>query len=340
MPPTLDTIARSTGFSKCTVSRVLGGKAGASRISEETARKIKAEAERCGYTTNFVAKKMRSQKSRTIGLVVPHISNPYFADIASVIIGEVQKNGYTTIVADSMEDEKLQNSAVASMLAAKVAGIIVAPCGSDSSFLEQVGEGYTPVVLVDRYYEGSLLPYVVTNNFKGGYDATMALVKNGHKRIACIQGSVETTPNKKRVEGYLRAMRDAGLEGNTIVVGNEFSVENGCLEATLLVRDKDRMPTAIFALSNNIGLGALKAIKEAGLGVPEDISLISFDNNTFLDYITPSISRIGQRIDEMGKMAVKILVECIKVQSPVKSQIELSPVMIARESIVPLLGTA
>lgn len=335
MKYTLNDIARNTGYAKSTVSRVLSGKADSGRISRETTQAIRKEAERLGYVPNVVAKKIRAGKSHSIGLVVPSIANPYFADISSIIISEARKHGYSTIVTDTMEDASSQNTAIASLLAAKVAGIIIVPCGDDSSFLEQANDDYTPIVLMDRYYENSNLPYVVTNNYKGGYDATRALAKYGHKKIACIQGSPQTTPNKKRIEGYLRALNEAGLGEHARIVGNEFSVNNGYIETTLLLQDRESRPTAVFALSNTIGLGALKAIREAGLQIPQDISLISFDNNLYLDYLTPAISRIGQMVDEMGRMAFKILLESISGSRKFSSQIELAPEIILRDSIAP-----
>ncbi len=338
MKATLETIARNTGFAKSTVSRVLGGKADVSRISQETVVKIKDEAERLGYQPNVVAKKMRSEQTHTIGLIVPTLSNPYFADLANVIIAEAKEYGYTTIISDSKEDESAQNSSVASLLLGKVDGLIIVPSGNDAKFLEQTNEKYIPVILVDRYYDNSSLPYIVTNNYKGGYDATMTLIKNGHRNIACIQGPPATSPNKKRIEGYMSALRDADMEGTALIVGNEFSIKNGYLETKLLLHDKEKRPTAIFALSNTIGLGALKAIKEANLKVPDDISLISFDNYIYLDFLEPSITRVGQMVDEMGKMAVKLLMDSIQTHRVIKSQIELSPELILRNSVAPLLN--
>ena len=336
MKATLETIAANTGFSKSTISRVLNGKANSNRIPSATVETILREAEKCGYTTNFIAKNLRKNKSHTIGLLIPAISNPYFADIASVVISEARKLGYTTIVADTMEDENLQKSSVTTILSKKIDGIIIVPCGNDASFLEHINEKYVPVILLDRYYENSALPYVVTNNFQGGYDATKLLVRNGHRKIVCIQGTTSATPNKKRIEGYMKALRDSGMEDMAVIVGNDFSVQNGYLETKLLIHG-DEHPTAIFALSNTIGLGAMKAIREAGLSIPNDISLVSFDNNIYLDYFVPSITRIGQLTDEMGKMAVKLLHNSICNKQVVRSQIELSPELILRDSVIPLI---
>ena len=337
MKTTLDTIARNTGFSKSTISRVLNNKAYSSRISRETVEIILDEAERCGYTPNLIAKNLRKNHTQTIGLLVPSLSNPYFAEIASVIISEAQKCGYTTLVSDTKEDEELQNSSITTLISRPVDGIIIVPCGNDPAYLEQTNSQCVPVILVDRYYENSPLPYVVTNNFQGGYLATSLLIKNGHRNIACIQGPPGATPNKKRIEGYLLVLKENGLEDRATIVGNEFSVQNGYLETKLLLNNEKR-PTAIFALSNTIGLGAIKAIREARLKIPDDISLVSYDNNMYLDYLEPSITRIGQMVDEMGKMAVKLLHKSISGHKEIRSQIELSPEMILRESVAPLIG--
>ena len=336
MKTTLDAIARNTGFSKSTISRVLNNKAYSSRISKETVDIILDEAERCGYTPNLVAKNLRKNHTQTIGLLVPSLSNPYFAEIASVIISEAQKCGYTTLVSDTKEDEELQNSSITTLISRPVDGIIIVPCGNDPAYLEQTNNQCVPVILVDRYYENSPLPYVVTNNFQGGCLATSLLIRNGHRDIACIQGPPTATPNKKRIEGYLSVLKENGLEDRATIVGNEFSVQNGYLETKLLLNNEKR-PTAIFALSNTIGLGAIRAIREARMKIPDDISLVSYDNNMYLDYLEPSITRIGQMVDEMGKMAVKLLHESISGHKEIRSQIELSPEMILRESVAPLM---
>ena len=335
MKATLDTIARNTGFSKSTISRVLNNKAYASRISRETVNIILDEAERCGYVPNLVAKNLRTEKSQTIGLLVPSLANPYFAEITSVIISEARRYGYTTIVADTMENENNEISSITTLLSRQVDGIITVPSGSNPTFMEQTNE-YVPIILVDRHYENTNLPFVVTNNFRGGYMATSLLYRNGHRDIACIQGPPSAMPNRKRVEGYLSVLKENGMEDRAVVVGNEFSVQNGYLETKLLL-NREKRPTAIFALSNNIGMGVIKAVREAGLRIPDDISLVSFDNYLYLDFLEPAITRVGQMVDEMGKMAVKLLNESISNHKEIKSQIELSPEMILRDSVSPLL---
>lgn len=332
MKSTLETIAESTGFSTSTVSRVLSGKAESGRISLKTAETIRQAAEKIGYTPNILAQNLRNGKTNTIGLVVPDISNPYFAEIASVIVAEARRNDYTTIVTDTMGSETIQEDSAKALISRKVDGMIVVPCGSRAGFLEDISRLFVPVILIDRYYADSTLPYVASNNYQGGFDGTNLLLLHGHRKIACIQGPLSSMPNLRRIDGYRAALKKAGAEGCELIVGNDFTVQNGYIEMKILLNMKER-PTAVFALSNTIGLGAIKAIHEAGLRIPEDISLVSFDNNVYLDYLVPAVTRIGQRVDEMGKMAVKLLMESIRGQHVPASQIELSTETILRDSV-------
>ena len=323
-------MAERLGCSATTISRVLSGKAEKYRISEATVKAVLREARRCNYTPSATAQILRTKKSNTIGLLLPSVSNPYFADMASVIISELSDSNFTTIVVDTMESEQKLNESARSLISRQVDGLIAVPCGENGEEMEMLS-GLTPLVLIDRYYENTSLPFVTTNNYQGGLDATKHLLSRGHSRVTCIQGVQSSMPNKERVRGYCRAMEEAGLAENINIVGNEFSVQNGYLEAKLLMSREIR-PTAIFALSNTIMLGALKAIREAGLSVPQDVALISFDNNLYMDYMTPSITRISQPVEDMSKLAVKLLLDKLNGESNCNSQLRLSPMMVAGES--------
>lgn len=323
-------MAERLGYSATTISRVLSGKAEKYRISPDTVNAVLREARRCNYSPSVAAQSLRTRRSNTIGLLLPSVANPYFADMASVIITELNSAGYTTIVVDTMESEQRLSESARSLISRQVDGILAVPCGEKGMDLEMLS-AQVPVVLIDRYYEDTSLPYVTTNNYQGGLDATRHLLSRGHTRISCIQGVQSSMPNKERVRGYVKAMEDEGLAQDIDIIGNEFSVQNGYLETKLLMSRAQR-PTAIFALSNTIMLGALKAIREAGLRIPEDVALISFDNNLYMDYMTPSITRISQPVEDMAKLAVKILLDKIKGASNCGSQLRLSPIMVAGES--------
>ena len=333
MKETLSSIAARTGFSISTVSRVLSGNAEKFRISRDTVERILADARSCNYSPSLIAQSLRTNRTNTIGLLLPSLSNPYFAEMASVIIREVNSRDCTTIVMDTMEDEKNFNSSASLLLSRRVDGIIAVPCGKNPSVMEGIDRDYLPVVLVDRYYDGAALSYVTTNNYQGGADGTRHMISAGHRRIACIQGVRDSSPNAERVRGYLDAMEESGLGSLAEVVGDDFSIQNGYLETKLLLERKDR-PTAIFALSNTISLGVLKAVREAGLDIPEDISLLAFDDYAYMDYLNPPLTRISQPVEDMAKLATKLLFDRIGGNGAViTSQIKLAPALISGASV-------
>lgn len=331
MKENITTIAGRLGISISTVSRVLSGNADRYRISPATRKRVLAEAARCNYAPSFVAQSLRTQKTNSIGILIPSLSNPYFAEMSSVIIHEARRKGFTSIVIDTMENEAEFNEGLRQLAARQVDGIIAVPCGNDSGRVEAVNRDI-PVMLVDRYYEDSPLPYVSTNNYKGGKEATSSLISYGHRNIVCIQGVKSSSPNNERVRGYMDAMKENGLENRIKVVGNEFSIQNGYLETKLLLSGPD-CPTAVFALSNNITLGAIKAVREAGLNIPDDISIFSFDNFSYMDYMEPPITRVSQPVEDMSLLATKILFEKIEGgQGKSGNQIKLSPSIIQGKS--------
>lgn len=332
MKETLSTISQRTGFSITTISRVLSGKSRQYRISESTRKKILEEAGRCNYSPNIIAQNLRTNKTNTIGILMPSIANPFFAEMTSVIISEANIKHYTSIVIDSQESETNQRKSLLTLISRQVDGIIVAPCGSDPTLFEEISRQNLPIILIDRFFEGTGLPYVTTNNYLGGVEGTNLLIKNGHRKIVCLQGATTSTPNKKRVTGYIDAMKAAGLEDHIRIVGNDFSIQNGYLETKILL-GSDPRPSAIFTLSNTIGMGAIKAIREAGLKIPDDISVVSFDNNVYMDYLTPPITRVGQPVEEMAKLAIRLLFESIGSEKRISTQLELSPELISRESV-------
>ena len=329
---TLITISQRTGFSISTVSRVLSGQAEKYRISPATVHLIEEVAKRCNYIPNLLAKALTTRRTNIIGLLIPSVDNPYFANIASVVIRQARSQGFTTMIVDTMENAKNEQQDVLSLISRKVDGIIIVPCDREPDFLEGIGRHNIPIVLIDRYFDTTTLPYVCTDNFRGGYEATKHLIEHGHKRIACIQGVPYSMPNKERVRGYREALREYGLEGYIRVSGEDFSVQNGYLETKLLLNEP-AIPSAIFTLSNTILQGAIKAIRESGLRIPQDISIISFDNNTYLDYLDPAVTRISQPTDEIGTLAVKILMESISGEKSGNAQIQIPPKLIVCNSV-------
>ncbi|HZK93058.1 MAG TPA: LacI family DNA-binding transcriptional regulator [Prolixibacteraceae bacterium] len=324
-------ISTKTGLSISTVSRVLNGKAEQYRIGKISQQKIIAAAEEFNYVPNQFAANLRTGKSNTIALIVPSLNNPFFADLASTINAEVRKFGYITMISDSDENSENEELELQQMLSRNVEGLIIAPCGNKWEHIKQLHDQGLPIICIDRYFEELDIPFVSTDNYDGAYNATQHLIENGHSMISCIQGVQHSTPNRLRVKGFINAMENAGI-GNYNIVGDEFSVQNGYLETRLLLQQRER-PTAIFALSNNIAMGCMKALKEMNIRIPEDMSLITFDDHPYLDYLATPLSCIAQPVSDISKIAIKFLLSRLNNTEEKINQILLKPEMKFKKSV-------
>ena len=307
MKKTLIDVSKKTGYSISTSSRVLNGKSEKYRISQSAKEVILQSVKELDYQPDIVAQSLHNNTTYTIGLLVPHIDNPFFANIASVVIREAQRYNYTVMLIDTLEDPVQENKAIDSLLSRKIDGIILVPTGENPSKLEEISTK-TPIVLIDRYFD------------------------TGHSKILCIQGPDISITTKERVRGYLDALREAGYQDNAMIRGNEFSIQNGYIETKLALNSTTK-PTAIFALSSTILLGAVKALNEHKVRIPQDMSIISFDDNLYLDYLNPPIPRIAQSLENIGIIAVKMLMQKILEETELHSEILLNPNIIKRDSI-------
>lgn len=331
--PTIITISKSTGYSTGTVSRVLNGYGNKYRISIETQKKILAKAKEINYQPNQIAKGLRLNKTFTIGLIIPDISNPFFSEIAQIITREAKQHNQTILLLDSEENEDHEQECIAVLLARNVDGILLFPTSNKSKYVEQISNIATPIVLVDRHFNSSNIPYVVSDNFQGAYDATKHLIDNGHKHIFCIQGNVKSSANIERLKGYKKAITDSGLSDTHFHIGGDsFTIANGYSETKKIVSAKIKF-TAIFTLSNLIAIGAIQALKEKNISIPNDISLITFDDNIFLTITTPPITTIDQPKKDIGKNAISLLISLINKEKIKSTKIKLKTMLNKRESV-------
>ncbi|NOT75774.1 MAG: LacI family DNA-binding transcriptional regulator [Cyclobacteriaceae bacterium] len=324
-------IAKKAGVSISTVSRVLNGKAEQFRISEKSQERIRETAKKLNYVPNQFAANLKSGKSNTIALIIPSLSNPFFADIASEINAEVRNRGYITIIGDSDENREIENDELLQMQSRNIEGLVIAPCSQNSKSIKKLHDQGLPVVCIDRYFEDLDIPYVSTDNYEGAYMATKHLIEHGHKQIACIQGVQQSIPNKLRIQGFKDAMIEAGLK-DFVITGDEFSIQNGYKESKLLLQLR-QPPTAIFTLSNTIAIGCIKALREENVLIPEHISVITFDDHPFLDYLATPLTCITQPTREICRIAVKHLFFMLTNKEIKSKQILLKPELKYRKSV-------
>jgi LacI family transcriptional regulator len=332
--PTLQHIADRSGVSVTTISRVLSGQAGRYRISKKTEAIVHRVAKEFNFVPNQLARSLRLKKTLKIGLVIPDISNPFFAGIARQVTLGTHKHGYSVILYDSEDSIDLEKQSLALLQSQHVEGVVLCPVGQSGEHLARFTGGNLPIVLVDRFFPDVPLPYVSSDNEAGARQATELLIANGHRRIACLQGLRGTAPNEARVRGYRAALASHHVpmdEG--LIVGDSYTEQSGYIETKLLLKTQPDA-TAILALSNVNALGAIRALSEENKKIPEDISLVSFDDTPYSAFLATPMTTVAQSFSEMGDVAVKLLFDQIQsLRGLAKGGILLPTNLILRKSV-------
>ena len=297
-----------------TISRVLSGQAGRYRISKKTEAAVRKLAKEASFVPNQLARGLRLKRTLSIGLVIPDISNPFFAAIAHQVIVGTRKHGYSVILCDSQDTTELEVQSLELLQSRSVEGVVLCPAGLRSDHLAGFVGGKPPIVLVDRFFPELPLPYVSSDNVSGARQATELLIAHGHRQIACLQGVRGTSPNESRVRGYKEALAQHHLPVDlNLIVGDSFTEQSGYIETKLLLKTQPGV-RALLALSNLNALGAIRALTEEKRRIPEDVSLVSFDDTPYSPYLATPLTTVAQANSEMGEVAVKLLFD--QIQSP------------------------
>ena len=332
--PTLQHVAEQSGVSITTISRVLSGQANRYRISKKTEEAVLKIARECNFIPNQVARSLRLKKTHKIGLVIPDISNPFFAGVARQVTLGTHKHQYSVILYDSEDNIDLEKQSLALLQSQSVEGIVLCPMGQTGEHLAKFVGGRLPIVLVDRFFQDVALPYVSSDNAAGAKEATELLIENGHRRIACLQGLRGTSPNESRVSGYKEALTGHHLPVDYgLVVGDSFTEQSGYIETKLLLKTQPNL-TAILACSNMNALGAIRALAEEKRKIPDDVSLVSFDDTPYSAYLATPLTTVAQSYSAMGEYAVKLLFDQIQsARGLTKGGILLPTHLILRKSV-------
>jgi LacI family transcriptional regulator len=339
MPSTLKDIAEKTGVSISTVSRVLHDKSKKYKISDETTTKVMLVAKDLGYRVNALARGLRQQKTREIGIIIPDISNPFFSDIVKNLANELRKKGYNFIIYDSDEDINIERTGVKSLLEKRVDGLIIASVGQDFLHIQKIRDADIPVVMVDRCFDDLDIDSVSVDNVKGSLLAVNYLINEGHTRIAFIKGLPGTYANETRLNGYKQALRAAGISiDEQLIVGDDFRSFNGYLRTKTLL-NLSNPPTAIFTAGDLIALGALEACREIDINIPNELSLITFDDPVFASYLSPALTAVEQPRLKIAEIAVAMLCSRMKNPNDKRKKILVEPKLNIRSSVVHITTT-
>jgi LacI family transcriptional regulator len=298
-------VARLAGVGTMTVSRVLNGTA---RVSEETTRRVQKAIEQLKYRPNELARVFRSQKSQTIGLIIPYLYDPFFANCAHAVTTVAKEHGYSVIITTTDENPDTEYLQAEQMLQRHVDGLVVIPAHRLESRLTRVMFGRTPVVAFDRPVSDPAIDVVLVQNTAGSRRATEHLIEHGHKRIAFMGLSRRLFTINARFLGYRRAMQDAGLEEDSFFGCDSQDDTLSTLQSKL---QGPNAPTAFFTSNTLATRYVLASLLTLGVKMPQDLALVGFDDFDLADLTSPPLTVVRQPALEMGRVAASLLFERI-----------------------------
>lgn len=331
-------VARRANVSISTVSHVVNG----TRFVSESARKQVQDAIRdLDYVPSAVARSLKSNSTKTLGMLIPNCTNPYFAEIVRSVEDHCFGAGYTLILCNTDDEPRRQTVYLQVLSEKRIDGLIIISTGNDSELLALV-EGLTiPTVLLDREISHVHCDLVETAHMQGATMATEHLLGLGHKRIACIGGPTDLNSSVQRIQGWRNALDKAGFSDDAaqLVWHSDFTSQGG-YEAMKQVMQSSIKPTAVFVCNDLMGIGALSAAHEAGIRVPQDISLVGFDDIELAHFSSPPLTTVAQPKQRMGEMAVDMLLERIQSKREQAKQVLLQPTLVVRASSGPAPGAS
>ncbi|QSQ08660.1 HTH-type transcriptional regulator DegA [Koleobacter methoxysyntrophicus] len=313
MSKTIYDVAKKAGVSIATVSRVLNKK---DNVSDETKKRVLNAIKELDYVPNMVASALMTKKMFTLSLLIPDISNPYFSEIARGVEDAANNYNYNVIVCNTDYDLKKEAIYLNLLRQKSVDGFIVSSATYNDENICNFDHKKYPLVLLGREIEGAeenkKIDIIVSNNVCGGYLATEHLIELGHRKIDLILGPKEIKVNQEREKGYRKALQDYEItvDENRIHSG-EFKIKSGYSKALEILQKKDR-PTAIFAGSDVIAIGVLKAARVLGFKVPGDLSVVGYDNTILAEIADPPLTTINQQMYRMGYLAAEMLIKRLR----------------------------
>lgn len=312
-------VARLAGVSVATVSRTL---ASPERVLPQTRDKVNAAVKQAGYHPNLMAVQFRSRKTANLVILVPTIANPFFARVISGAQQAAQCAGYRLLLCDTQGQEAIERE-FAELVPGHQADGVIQLRAFDPFLGHPPGSATPPIVNACEIIAGTPYPTVSLDNRGGAQAMTRHLIALGHRRIGLIKGPLSSPLTQERLAGYQDALGDAGIEFDTALVHHgDFTLQAGYDGATALIQGPHR-PTALFCENDEMAIGALKRIKEAGLQVPTDISVAGFDDISMAAYCDPPLTTVEQPAEDFGRHAVHMLVALIENKPLAERHVQL-----------------
>lgn len=324
----MDDVAKLADVSTATVSRVLTKP---SMVSKKTREKVLAAIEELNYQPHVVARQFRTRETKIIMVVVPDITSAFFAGVLRGIEHYAVKNNYQVILADTENDPEREREYISLLYQKQVDGMILLTARSNQRELAHIAENY-PVVLACEYMDGLNIPTVSIDNISSARKAIQHLIDLGHNRIAHITGPMDVILSRDRLRGFQQALINNDIDSNPLYIQEgDFSIKSGYNQMLKLI-SLEVPPSAVFVFNDEMAIGAVNAIKESGLNVPEDIAVVGFDNIEMASIFTPHLTTIDQPKYEIGTKAMELLLKLIRKETFSKKKYVLDNQLIVRQS--------
>lgn len=329
MNPTIRDVAELAGVHPSTVSRVINND---SRISEKTKNKVLLIIKKLGYTPNAIARGLKIKRTYTLGMLIPDITNPFFAEIARGVEDAANANGFNIILCNTDDKLKKERIYLEILKGKRVDGLILGTAHIKDKSIIELEKKKFPYILLSRNIEGLDKNCVIVDDVAGGIMVTEYLIKLGHRRIAHITGPPTVRAANNRLEGYKFALEKHQIEYHEeLVKEGDFRIKGGYQVMKRFLKLAEP-PTAIFAANDLLALGAMQAIQREKYHIPEDFCIIGFDDIRLASFVYPPLTTIRQPMLEMGALAVKMLLKIIEEGEFNQRKIVLKSKLIIRES--------
>ena len=304
--PTIREVAQLAGVAPITASRVINDSGYASK---DVRQRVKQAAEQLNYVPNVLARSLKSKRTHTLALVITDITNPFWTTVARGVEDTASEKDYNVIFCNTDESAQKQKTYLQTLIQKQVDGVLLVPASSDENPIEFLRQQKVKVVLLDRSLPNTNADVIRCNSEGGAYQLVKLLINLGHRKIGIFRGPFGVSSADDRMAGYQRALQETGLEINSqLVFSGEFSVESGYQMTKRLLSMSPR-PTAMFASNNFIAIGALKALRDAQVAVPDEMSVVGFDDLPLAIVVDPFLTVADQPAYEMGCLATQRLLE-------------------------------
>lgn len=305
MAATMKDIARRTGLGLATISSYFNG----GNVREKNRIKIEEAIEELHYEVNEVARGLKTNATKTVGVVIPELNNVFCAEIISGMEDILRSYGYAAIVCDCRTDKKLEKEAIDFLTRKRVDGIINMPVDMSGAHLKEFQRTGKPIVLIDRMIQGISCDCVLVDNENAAEKAVAMLVEQQHEKIGLIGGPDEVFTARQRMSGYLKALKAHGIAvDEKLICHGDYTIQGGVQAVEELVRENPDM-TAIFVTNYEMTMGAVIGLNEMGVSMPDEISLVGFDNLPFARACRPSLTIVSQPTEKIARETAQIMLE-------------------------------